>query len=415
MESLIILGVSNATPGIGLEDTHLRVRMGLLTLIIIGEGVITITRIVSKTVGGGGWTQWSFIRIMGVTTTVVRTLDPRQYQRVLTSVRQYLLWQAYFDISPRVKYGSIRQQIWTQLHFPLHVALILLAEASQIIALTLDVTIKLRHLRDTITFACEEPLPDPGSAIHLLNNTITDMEINYNRAHAQESTVRRILDSLRASPSLCVQDNSGGTVPTQLLGSLTGNVTTALFSSMKLTPPEIDPGHVDNRILMMEYVKFFEFVYLYYFVVASITMFLFAAFVLLTLRHPRPLFRGIAVGTRIVLGIFLLSLTFFVKSLPLTYKFMTSPIILFVFPLTLVIGESNQPNYYPFGRRLLGEDFSMLTSNAVLLVDNVLDWLAIKVYKPPLFEEVEDNSTQMAEVDTTTTDAGNVPVMQAEE
>lgn len=75
VEALIILGVSNATPGIGLEDTHLRVRMGLLTLIIIGEGVITITRIVSKTVGGGGWTQWSFIRIMGVTTTVVRTIE----------------------------------------------------------------------------------------------------------------------------------------------------------------------------------------------------------------------------------------------------------------------------------------------------------------------------------------------------
>lgn len=73
-EALLILGISNGTPSIGLEDTHLPVRMGLLTLIIIGEGVITITRIVSKTVGGGGWTQWSFVRIMGVTTTVVRKL-----------------------------------------------------------------------------------------------------------------------------------------------------------------------------------------------------------------------------------------------------------------------------------------------------------------------------------------------------
>lgn len=254
-------------------------------------------------------------------------------------MRQYLLWQAYFDISPSVKYGSIRQQIWTQLHFPLHVALILLAEASQIIALTLDVTIKLRHLKDTISFACEEPRPDPVSAIRLLNNTITDMEINYNRAHAQESSIRRIMDSLQAQHSLCVHDDSGGIMPAQPLGSLTGNVTTALFSSMKLTPPQIDLGNVDNRILMMEYIKFFEFVYLYYFVVASITMFLFAAFVLLTLRHPRPLFRGIAAGTRILLGFFLLGLTFFVKSLPLTYKFMTSPIILFVFPLTLVVGK----------------------------------------------------------------------------
>lgn len=239
-----------------------------------------------------------------------------------------------------MKYGSIRQQIWTQLHFPLHVALILLAEASQIIALTLDVTIKLRNLEDTIVFACEEPRPDPEFAVRLLNNTITDMEINYSRAHTQERTIRHILDSLQASRSLCDSDDSAGIMPTQLFSNLTGNVTTALFSSMKLTPPAIDVGHVNNRVLIREYVKFFQFVYLYYFAVASITMFLFAAFVLLTLRHPRPLFRAIAVGTRFLLGIFLLSLTAFVKNPPLTYNFMTNPIILFTFPLTLVVGKS---------------------------------------------------------------------------
>jgi hypothetical protein len=176
-----------------------------------------------------------------------------------------------------VKYGSICQQIWIQLHFPLHVALILLAEASQIIALTLDVSIKLKHLKDTIFFACEEPRPDPEFAVRLLNSTITDMEINYNRAHTEESAIRLILTSLQASRSLCDSEDPAGTMSTQLLRNLTGNVTTALFSSMKLTPPTIGLSHLDNRILMMEYIKFFEFVYLYYFVVAAITMFLFAA------------------------------------------------------------------------------------------------------------------------------------------
>lgn len=57
-------------PGIGFQDTHLNVRMGLLTLIIIGEGVIAITRIVNKTVRPGGWTKWSFVHILGVTTNV---------------------------------------------------------------------------------------------------------------------------------------------------------------------------------------------------------------------------------------------------------------------------------------------------------------------------------------------------------
>jgi low temperature requirement protein LtrA len=69
-ESLIIMGVSSYTPGIELEDTHLNTRMGLLTLIIIGESVISVTRIVNKVVAGGGWTKWSFIQILGVTSTV---------------------------------------------------------------------------------------------------------------------------------------------------------------------------------------------------------------------------------------------------------------------------------------------------------------------------------------------------------
>lgn len=67
----MVMGISGATPRIGLQDTHLNVRMGLLTLIIIGEGVITITRIVNKTVRPGGWTKWSFVHILGVTSNVV--------------------------------------------------------------------------------------------------------------------------------------------------------------------------------------------------------------------------------------------------------------------------------------------------------------------------------------------------------
>lgn len=73
LEMWVVMGLSCATPGIGFEDTHLNVRMGLLTLIIIGEGVIAVTRIVNKTVGPGGWTKWSFAHIVGVTTNVVST------------------------------------------------------------------------------------------------------------------------------------------------------------------------------------------------------------------------------------------------------------------------------------------------------------------------------------------------------
>jgi low temperature requirement protein LtrA len=70
-ESVLVITISNYTPGIELDDTHLTTRMGLLTLIIIGEHVISVTRIVNKMVAGGGWTLASLVHVMGVVTTVV--------------------------------------------------------------------------------------------------------------------------------------------------------------------------------------------------------------------------------------------------------------------------------------------------------------------------------------------------------
>ena len=80
LEMWIVMGISCAFTEIGFKKTHLNVRLGLLTLIIIGEGVIAITRIVNKTVRPGGWTKWSFVHILGVTTSVVcSSLNPETY------------------------------------------------------------------------------------------------------------------------------------------------------------------------------------------------------------------------------------------------------------------------------------------------------------------------------------------------
>lgn len=70
-ESLVITTVSNYTPGIELDDTHLTTRMGLLTLIIIGEHVISVTRTVNKMITGGGWPFASLLQVMGIVMTVV--------------------------------------------------------------------------------------------------------------------------------------------------------------------------------------------------------------------------------------------------------------------------------------------------------------------------------------------------------
>ena len=42
--------------------------------------------------------------------------------------QQYFLWMLYFDQIEHERFGSIRQQIWALLHFPLHTAIVLTVE-----------------------------------------------------------------------------------------------------------------------------------------------------------------------------------------------------------------------------------------------------------------------------------------------
>ncbi|KAJ5664646.1 hypothetical protein N7462_011459 [Penicillium macrosclerotiorum] len=322
-EMWTVLGVSWLFPEIGFQDTHLNIRMGLLTLIIIGEGVIAVTRIVNKTVRPGGWTKWSFVHILGVTTNV------------------YLLWQVYFDVSPWHRYGRLKQQIWVQLHFPFHVALILLLEGSQILALTLDVTLKLRYLEETLLFVCEEPRPSTAIAVELIRSTISDMEIPFSRGATQEWTaISSLLEDLSLQP-LCPDITVLGYAFTEdLFSDLMGNVTAALFSSMDITPSKkVNISFLSSQQLLQMYMKLLAFVYIYFFVVASISMCIFAAFLVLSRRHKSRLYLGLSMTMRILLAVSLASLVSFSSHFPLAYTFMTSPVILYAFTFTLLAGQ----------------------------------------------------------------------------
>jgi hypothetical protein len=161
---------------------------------------------------------------------------------------------------------KIAQQAWAQLHFQFHVALILLLEGSQILALTLDVTLKLQYLWETIQFACEEPRPDPNKAVGLIRSTIADMEIPFSRGATQEwAAISNLLAELSQNP-LCPseQELRPSFYSEDLINDLMGNVTAALFSSMGITPTiKGDISRLDNDQLLRMYMKLLVFVFEY--------------------------------------------------------------------------------------------------------------------------------------------------------
>lgn len=224
--------------------------------------------------------------------------------------------------------------------------LILLLEGSGILALTLDITLKISYLMDTILFACEEPRPNAERAIKLLRSTIADMEIDYNRGAIKEkAAISAILEDLPRRP-LCPNTTvvAAYSLTDDRIDDLMGNVTAALFSSMGLNPAEgTDVSQLNNVQLLRMYVGVLGFVYVYYFIVASLAMLLFAAFVALARRHTRKAYVVVGIVVRVVLAILLCGLISFASHFRLAYSFMTSPTILYAFTFVLLFGTFRLP------------------------------------------------------------------------
>jgi low temperature requirement protein LtrA len=65
------MGVSVRWRSLSFKRTHLAERLGLLTLIILGEGVIVLTKSLNYLVGEDGWTTGTFGQAFVVVFTIV--------------------------------------------------------------------------------------------------------------------------------------------------------------------------------------------------------------------------------------------------------------------------------------------------------------------------------------------------------
>lgn len=129
IETVAIIAISCIWRVVSFKHTHLVERIGLLTLIIVssptscgdhrliflqmGEGIIGITKSVSQILRNSSSTSGSDIA------TIVSSV-----------LLIYFIWVLYFDQIENDRFGTIRQQIWALLHFPLHVAILLTVEGT---------------------------------------------------------------------------------------------------------------------------------------------------------------------------------------------------------------------------------------------------------------------------------------------
>ncbi|KAF2167609.1 hypothetical protein M409DRAFT_54194 [Zasmidium cellare ATCC 36951] len=131
LETILATAVSVVWRNLSFQGTHLVERMSLLTLIIFGEGAIGIARACQNIV----YSDDVFDFVGPVAAAIVCAVFnlyfvclPILFPSPSTLTIHPQMYMIYFDWQHEELFGTIRQQIWSFLHFPLHVALVLAVE-----------------------------------------------------------------------------------------------------------------------------------------------------------------------------------------------------------------------------------------------------------------------------------------------
>ncbi|KAL1644250.1 hypothetical protein SLS58_004530 [Diplodia intermedia] len=222
IEVAIVIGTACVWRQLSFKKTHLMERMGLLTLIIIGEGAIGVTKTVAKLMSKSGLTFEGCFLIVCIVL-------------ILT-----FLFFLYFDPAPTHHIGSIRQLLWAALHFPLHLSLIGIVEGSQQVALARYVFAALHRFQDAASRACLTEHLSGSSLAAALTAAVTPLKLDEKlESRDQVPVIMASIEAVGNVTGLCSAANTAGEdeIP-DVLRAVTTDVLGGLFESIGVKPPK---------------------------------------------------------------------------------------------------------------------------------------------------------------------------------
>jgi hypothetical protein len=254
-----------------------------------------------------------------------------------------LIYQLYFDNVELEHFGTIREQIWTFLHFPFHMALVLLMEG-------INQFVSWRHI------------------IEYISTTFTLLDSTYNNATATEQDIynawNATINFVTDNPSFLVTQDTWVNIQSSLWllsplsnttndqqSNATDNIQTQLFMTIfngyDFEPPESDnstPQSLDE--VLNSYYSVFELVFGYFFICAGLI--LIAIGVLSWLSIPKGKGRKsitsyISIISKFVLGLGLILLSTMVLTQAADYlgeSVWTLPLLVFVLAIALVLNHT---------------------------------------------------------------------------
>jgi hypothetical protein len=277
IEALTVLFVSGTTSFLNFKRTNIIERLGLLTLIILGEGVMNLSETITNIKRSND--------IFGADTIGL----------IISSVLiVYFLYMLYFDQieTEKSRISTKRSELWTLLHFPFHVCILLVVEGFGQLSIWRKIT---NYTNITSNMFESVPLP------------------TVNTTEAYEAYANQVNSTLAAYWGLnfedaveCIVKYAGDldTIQSFCYFEAEGKVADYLAETYEVVVPESLPDASSfNESLAADYnvYSLFYTVYLYFFISAGLTLiFLALLFILGKRSHTR--IEWISIGSRLFVG-----------------------------------------------------------------------------------------------------------------
>ena len=376
LEAILILAISGKIRFLSFRSTVLVERLGLLTLIILGEGIISMCNALNAVGTDNRYTA----QIIG--------------QIICCVVITYFMWMLYFDAVQPERMGAMRQHAWAVLHFPFHASVVLVVEGMAQLAIwqkVVDVT-------DPLIFAIDGVNKNSPSTeqVGILKETIASLRERFLDL-TNSPTHSVTLPDQSQQFSVLANATAGVDAVTNALDTIYSNGITFVCAKFKIETPESSGEDAIERANAI--FNLFETVYIYFFIFAGFVLVLLS---FLFMLGKRKKLRGemLSVAVRMLSGIGL-SMLALIAAPGLVrddgddnlHRYMYSGLMLPTVLIVYFIGKCFPPFneyllYFLRGFLLMGYTVIVLDNLLIRYVKSVVHWRlhlhrSLPVQEPP--------------------------------
>lgn len=280
LEALLVIIVSSIWRVLSFKHTHLVERVGLLTLIVIGEGIIGMTKSTAYAVAGTNVMIWDEVGL--VASAVLLIVSPTTCRVCLLANEsfQYMIYMLYFDSIDHERFGSIRQQIWCLLHFALHVAILLTVEGQSALIIW-DACERAVSWFGAALPSTSDPATGYGNLtalVNAVNKTLLDTETRYNyKKLSKYYDYKSDLKALQNTQNLTYASEKWNETASEILTTMKANVEYFLFvdNFNSEAPKEVEETEDPVQKVLIIY-EGYRIVFEYFFIGAGILLIMLA-------------------------------------------------------------------------------------------------------------------------------------------